>query len=165
MIARSALGKILVFSVFFIGIGTGALLDTAYRTRVSRAGNDGDRRGGEHGLSPQERAKRDLDRMGQYLGLDQNQKEQIAKIQDETRGEFRALREKTDPEFKALREKVDPQFKAIEERSRARIGAILNAEQRRKWEEVRAQRQNNGRGRPGPRSGDRTDKSNRPDKQ
>ena len=37
MIARTALGKILVFAVFFIGIATGAVLDNVYRTRVGAA--------------------------------------------------------------------------------------------------------------------------------
>src|SRR2546426_344892 len=156
MIARTVLGKILVFSVFAIGIVTGAVLDTAYRTRVSNASSDSARRD-EPRLNPQERAKRDQDRMAKYLGLDQAQQEQIAKILDEMTGEFRALRQKTDPEFKALHEKTDPQFKAIEDSSRAKIRAVLNPEQQKKIDEFWAKRDSSRRGRPGPRPGERSE--------
>jgi len=166
MIARTVLGKILVFSVFFIGIATGATLDTAYRTRVSSAAND-QKRGEEPRLSPEERARRDRDRMAQYLGLDQSQQEQIAKIQQETGNEFRVLRDKTDPEFKALHDQIDPQFKAIADAGRARIRAVLNPEQQKKMDEFWSKRGNRNQNRPPrpgdrPEPGDRSEKSDRP---
>ena len=69
MIARTALGKILVFAVFFIGIATGAVLDNVYRTRVGAAEPTVNRRG-PGGSNPQDRMRRDRDAMDKYLGLD-----------------------------------------------------------------------------------------------
>ena len=132
MIARTILGKLLVFSVFFVGIATGVLLDTAYRTRTSSAAS-GPRDAGEK-LSPQDRAKRDQDRMAEYLGLESQQREQIQKVLAETREQFRQLRATT-----------DPQFKAIEDQSREKIRVILNPEQQKKMDEFWARRGTRGR--------------------
>jgi len=77
MIARTALGKILVFAIFFVGIATGAVLTNVYRTRIAASDttpNKGDR------SNPQDRARRDQDQMAKYLGLDQAQQDQIHKI-------------------------------------------------------------------------------------
>ena len=40
-------------------------------------------------------------------------------------------------DFRQLREKTDPQFKAIEETSRAKVLAVLNEDQRKKYDEFR----------------------------
>ena len=162
MIARTALGKILVFSVFFLGIATGALVDRAYRSRIAVPEQTAAPRRDEPRLSPQERAKRDQDRMAEFLGLDQPQRDQIQKILESTREEFKELRGKTDPEFQALREKTEPLFKAIQDGSRAKIRAVLRADQQKKVDEFWAKRDNGGRGRP-PRPGDRQDKSDKSD--
>src|SRR5262245_13124499 len=145
MIARTALGKILVFAVFFIGIATGAVLDNVYRTRVGASERMVDRRG----PNPQDRMRRDRDAMDKYLGLDEAQKEQVGKILKETGSELRALREQ-----------VGPKFQAIENSSRERIRAVLTEEQRRKWDEYRESHRGD-RGRPlrGPDK-DRKDKDN-----
>ena len=94
MIARTVLGKILVFSVFFIGIATGAILDTAYRTRVSSAASDTQRRD-EPRLGPEDRATPDRERMEQYRWLDQTQPNTIAKIQAQHGRQPKAPRVKT----------------------------------------------------------------------
>lgn len=163
MIARTVLGKILVFGVFFAGIGTGAIVDRTYRTRVSEPAQANPQRRDDPRMSPQDRGKRDQDRMAEFLGLDQKQRGEIQKILESTREEFKALREKTDPEFKALREKTEPMFKAIQDESRAKIRAVLSADQQKKLDEFWAKRDNGGRGR-SPRSGDRQDRSDKSDK-
>jgi uncharacterized membrane protein len=135
MIARSVVGKILVFAVFFIGIATGAVLDNVYRTRVAPSSDVSANRGDRP--SPQERARRDLDDMFRYLGVEPAQQDQIRAILGETRTEFRQLREE-----------VDPKFRAIEEDSREKIRAVLNDEQRRKWDEFQKSHPRGDRGRP-----------------
>jgi len=148
MIARTALGKILVFAIFFVGIGTGAVLDNMYRTRVAASdtnANKGDR------PNPQDRGRRDEDQWAKYLGLDQAQKDQIHKILENTRAES-----------SQLRDQVDPKFRAIEEGSREKIRAVLNDEQRKKLDEFRRTHPRGDRGRP-PRSSDK-DRNNDRDK-
>jgi hypothetical protein len=142
MIARTALGKILVFAIFFIGIATGAVLDNVYRTRVGAAQPAVDRRG----PNSQDRMRRDRDAMDKYLGLDEAQKEQVHKILEDTRNDLRQLREQ-----------VGPQFRAIEDGSREKIRALLTEEQRRKWDEFRESHRGD-RGRP-PRGSDKDKKA------
>jgi len=158
MIARTALGKILVFAVFFIGIATGAVVDNVYRTRVGAAEPTVNRRGpsGPNGPNSQDRWRRDRDAMDKYLGLNQAQQEQVHKILEETRNDLRELREQ-----------VDPKFRAIEESSRDRIHAVLTEEQRRKLDEYReSHRGDRGgdRGRP-PRGPDKQDKKDKDNQQ
>src|SRR5690349_12810960 len=105
MIARSLQGKLLVFAIFFLGMATGILSANFYRSRVV---TDMDARPNpsrqQDRLSPQERAKRDQDRFANFLGLDQTQREQVNRILDQTRAQFRQLREKVDPQFKSIEE-------------------------------------------------------------
>jgi hypothetical protein len=141
MITRSVQGKILVAAVFIVGIATGVLSANLYRSRVVESAKAADTRPQDR-LSPQQRAKQNFDRMANYLGLDDTQRAAIQKISDETRGQFRELREKT-----------EPQFKAIEDASRAKVLAVLNEEQREKYNKFREEHPGPGgpRGR-GPRS-------------
>ena len=121
MIARSIKAKVLVFAVFFIGILTGVLIANFYTTRVMTSSPDT--------ASPPDRtqrAQRDINKFYDYLGLDQNQREQMHKIGEETRQQFRDLRKET-----------KPRFEAIQEESRAKIRAVLNDEQRTKYDEFR----------------------------
>jgi hypothetical protein len=120
MIARYFKAKILVFAVFFIGIATGLLIANFYTTRVAGAPdtNSQDRA---------QRAQRDINKFYDYLGLNPAQREEMRKIGEETRHEFRELRKET-----------QPRFEAIQEQSRAKIRALLNDEQRRKYDEFRA---------------------------
>src|SRR5438045_3406952 len=105
MIARSMQGKLLVFAVFFIGIATGILSANFYRSHVV---TDMDARPNpnrpQDRLSPQDREKRDRDRFANYLGLDKTQRDQVMKILEDTRDQFRQLREKVDPQFKTIEE-------------------------------------------------------------
>jgi len=117
MIARSIKAKLLVFAIFFIGIGTGVLLANFYTTRVTGAPDANN--------SPQ-RAQRDINKFYDYLGLDAAQREQMHKIGEETRHEFQELRKET-----------QPRYEEIQERSRTKIRAVLNDEQRAKYDEFR----------------------------
>jgi hypothetical protein len=117
MIARSFKAKLLVFAVYFLGIGTGVLIANFYTTRVTgTAGNP---------TTPQ-RAQRDINKFYDYLGLDQPQREEIRKILEETGRAFQDLRQET-----------HPRFQAIQDESRAKIRAVLNDEQRAKYDEFR----------------------------
>src|SRR5262245_16060974 len=117
MIARSLKAKLLVFAIFFLGIGSGILIANFYTTRVTSSGD---------ASNPPARAQRDINKFYDYLGLDPAQREQMHKIGEETRHEFQDLRKET-----------QPRFEAIQERSREKIRAILNDEQRAKYDDFR----------------------------
>ena len=148
MITRSVQGKLLVFTVFVIGIATGVLSANLYRNRVVESAKAAENPRQDR-LSPQQRAKQNFDRMANYLGLDQDQRAEIQKISDQTRSQFRQLREKTEPEFKE-----------IEEANRAKVLAVLNEDQRKKYMEFRETHPGTGgpRGR-GPRPPDKDNDS------
>jgi len=116
MIAQSLKAKVLVFAIFLAGIATGGVASNFYTTRLTA---------GPNANAPQ-RAQRDINKFYDYLGLNQEQREQMHKIGEETRQEFRALRAET-----------QPRFEAIQEESRAKIRAVLNDEQRTKYDEFR----------------------------
>ena len=114
MIARSIKAKVLVFTIFFIGIGTGVLTANFYTARVASAPDR------------TQRAQGDINKFYDYLGLNQEQRDQMHKIGEETRHEFQELRKET-----------QPRFQAIQDESREKIRALLNDEQRTKYDEFR----------------------------
>ena len=122
MIARSLQAKILVFAVFFIGIATGVLIANFYDARVTGtrpdAANDGAQRA--------QRAQRDVNKFYDYLGLNEQQREQARKVGEETQNEFRKLRQET-----------QPRFQAIQQNSRTKLRGLLNDQQREKYDEFR----------------------------
>ena len=120
MIPRSFKAKLLVFAIFFIGILTGVLIANFYTTRVTGSPDTA------NPSDPSQRAQRDINKFYDYLSLDQAQREQMHQIGEETRREFRELRKET-----------QPRFEAIQEKSRAKIRAVLNDEQRTKYDEFR----------------------------
>ena len=120
MIERSFKAKMLVFAIFALGIGAGVLLANFYTTRMvgAPAPTAPDRSQG---------AQRDINKFYDYLGdVTPGQREQMHKIAEETRREFQELRKET-----------QPRFEAIQEESRAKIRAVLNADQRKKYDEFR----------------------------
>jgi hypothetical protein len=121
MIARSIKAKVLVFSIFFVGIATGVLISNFYTTHVT-----GSPDGTNSSDDRAQRTQRDINRFYDYLGLDQPQREEMRKIGEETRHEFQDLRNET-----------RPRYDAIQERSRARIRAVLNEAQRAKYDQFR----------------------------
>ena len=123
MIASTLKGKILVFAVFFVGIAAGVLLADVYQTRVTGTREDVTTR------DRAQRAQRDVSKFDDYLGLNEQQRQQVNKILEETRNEFQALRKET-----------QPRFQAIQEESRVKIRALLTDEQRQKYDEFRRTR-------------------------
>jgi hypothetical protein len=121
VIERSFKAKVLVFAIFVLGIGAGVLLANFYTTRVAGSTappNVPDRNQG---------AQRDINKFYDYLGgVTPEQREQMHKIAEETRREFQELRKET-----------QPRFEAIQEASRAKIRAVLNDDQRKKYDEFR----------------------------
>jgi hypothetical protein len=121
MIARALKGKILVFAVFFAGIATGILILNFYETRVSGSAPDTtDNRGRSSSL------QRDVNKVHDYLGLNQAQRERIDAILEEGRSEVRKLRMET-----------RPRFEAIEENTQSKVRAELNPDQLQRYEEFR----------------------------
>jgi hypothetical protein len=119
MIAQSIKGKLLVFAIFFTGIATGFLVSNFYETRVS-----GGRQFGPDRATRVERARREVDRVHEYLGLTEEQRQQVSQILEDTRARFRELQKQT-----------RPQFDAIQEESHNKIRAILSEEQLAKYNE------------------------------
>src|SRR5262245_43171773 len=147
MIAGTIKAKLLVFALFFIGIVTGILIANFYTTRVMTGSpaNPPDRT---------QRAQRDINKFYDYLGLNQTQREQMHKIGEETRHEFQELRKET-----------QPRFEAIQEKSRIKIRAVLNDEQRAKYDEFRRKMDERRRNRNRDGKNDRepdTDRGQRP---
>ena len=123
MIARTFKAKLLVFSIFFTGILAGILIANFYTTRVT---GSPDTTNPPQRAERTQRAQRDINKFYDYLGLDQAQREQMHKIGEETRHEFQELRKET-----------QPRFEAIQEESRTKIRAVLNDEQRVKYDDFR----------------------------
>jgi len=97
---------------------TGAALTGLYRSRASGGGKES-----------KERAMHErFEKMRQELSLTDDQTTQVRAILDETRNEYRALREELRPRFD------EPRMKA-----RAKIRALLNAEQQKKFDALVAQ--------------------------
>jgi hypothetical protein len=144
MISSSIKAKILVLSVFFVGVITGIFLLNFYETRVLsgvlEAGTDAGQTNTEQpAVKDAERSlldgrkltvARQMKRFQDYLGLDEQQRVQIEAILEQTRDEFRLLSGQT-----------RTQYDMIQEESRNRIRAILTDEQRVTYEEL-VQRQN-----------------------
>ena len=128
----SSKGKLLVFAVFLLGIGTGAVATYEYETRVlaPREDRNNDRNQRER------RARQDVDRFHEYLGLNPEQVEQVTRIMEEDRAQFRQLQETT-----------RPQFQALQEGTRNKIRAILSDDQKQRYDEyfTRQQQRRGGR--------------------
>ena len=120
MIVRYLKAKVLVFAVFFIGIATGVLIANFYTTHVAGAPDT------TNSQDRAQRAQRDINKFYDYLGLNQAQREEMHKIGEDTRREFRDLRKET-----------QPRFQAIQDASREKIRQILNDEQLKKYDEFR----------------------------
>ena len=121
MIARALTGKILVFAVFFIGIATGILITNFYETRVAGSPPDLRDNRGRSGSG-----QRDVNKVHDFLGLDQAQRQRVNSILDEGRTEVGKLRAES-----------RPKVEAIEEQTQARIREVLNPDQLKRYEEFR----------------------------
>lgn len=133
MIANAIKGKILVFAVFFLGMVAGALGLYLYDTRIAEsaiAAEVGDR---------QQAAKRAYKKMHEYLGLNEPQRTKVDEIMRTMGAESRKL---FDP--------IRPQVEALREESRKQIREVLSDEQKVKYDEWRAERQNRSKARSNP---------------
>ena len=104
--------------VFVLGGMTGTALTGLYRSRASGSRSESRERAGHERF----------ERMRRELNLNEQQTAQVRAILDETRNEYRLLRTELRPRFE------EPRLKA-----RAKIRALLNAEQQQKFDVLTAQ--------------------------
>jgi uncharacterized membrane protein len=132
VIANAIKGKIVVFAVFFLGMLAGALGLYVYDTRIagSAIAAEADR---------QESAKRAYKKLHEYLELNEKQRAQVDEIMRNMGAESRKL---FDP--------IRPQVEAIREQSRQQVREVLNNEQKIKYDQWRAERQNRSKSRSNP---------------
>jgi uncharacterized membrane protein len=121
MIERTFKGKLLVFSVFFLGIVSGALMTYAWETRVSSAVRSVD-------VKSAARARADVDRFYDYVGLSPEQRIQVKQITEDSR-----------PEVNRVIQQTRPQMEAIQKQTRSKIRAVLTEEQKKKYDEFNAE--------------------------
>ena len=105
-----------LIAVFALGAVTGVALSSLYRSRTG-------------GSDTREKAARErFEKMRTELNLTDQQTQEVRAILDETRNEYRALRAEVKPRFEEPRQKA-----------RARIRALLTAEQQQKFDAMIAQ--------------------------
>ena len=110
---------LVLIAVFLLGSVTGAALTGLYRSRASNG----------FGKESRERMMHErFEKMRQELSLTEQQTTQVRAILDETRNEYRTLREELRPRFD------EPRLKA-----RAKIRALLNGDQQKKFDALVAQ--------------------------
>ena len=126
MIAGALKGKMLVFSVFFLGIASGAILTNLWETRVSPSVVSGDPKSANRA-----KADRDVSKFNDYLGLTAEQKAQVSQILKDSR-----------PEYK----KISDQMDALRKQNRSQIRAILTDEQKKKYDDFNDKFDDKGRG-------------------
>lgn len=110
---------LVLVAVFLLGTITGGALSGLYRSRASVGTKEGRDRG---------RYEQRFEKMRQELNLTEQQATDVRAILDQTRNEYRSLREELRPRFE------EPRLKA-----RARIRALLNADQQTKFDALVAQ--------------------------
>jgi len=120
MIERTIKGKLLVFSVFFLGIVSGVLMTYAWETRVSSSVGSVD-------VKSADRAKADVNRVYDYLGLSPEQRTEVKQITEDSR-----------PEFNKIFQQTRPQMEALQKQTRSKIRAVLTEEQKKKYDEFNA---------------------------
>jgi Spy/CpxP family protein refolding chaperone len=134
MMAGAAKAKLLVFAVFVVGAVTGALVDNVYQTRWSVDADS----------APEQKSRREMDRVYDFLGLTDEQREQWRVITEESQAEFNKLL----AENRKLTEPNQPRFEALQERTRGKIRAILTEDQRKKYNEFNERRRQERQPRP-----------------
>jgi Spy/CpxP family protein refolding chaperone len=124
MIERTIKGKLLVFSVFFLGIVSGVLMTYAWETRVSSAVSSSE-------VKSADRAKADVNKFYDYLGLNPEQRVQVKQITEDSR-----------PEFNKIFQQTRPQMEAMQKQTRNKIRAVLTDEQKKKYDDFYEARRN-----------------------
>jgi len=125
MIAGAIKGKMLVFSVFFMGILSGAILTNIWETRVISSVAPG-----EPKTDRVKAADRDVNKFNDYLGLTPEQKTQMSQILKDSRPEYR---------------KIFDQMDALRKQTRGQIRTILTDDQKKKYDEFYEKRGNRSR--------------------
>lgn len=125
---RRLKGPGVLLALYGLGIATGALGFTLYRTYAAPAS--------PAALQGRFDRERYVGRLTQALQLHEGQRQQLERILDDARGEFRKLRQT-----------IDPQAQQIKQRARARIQQMLTPDQQqqfeafvKEWEAERRQR-------------------------
>jgi Spy/CpxP family protein refolding chaperone len=131
VITSTVKGKLLAFAIFSLGIATGGVGSYVYETRVHTTAPD-TADSGKRRMN----AQRDVFNFYDYLGLNSDQRSQVSKILEETRGEYQKLAAQTRPQSTKLREE-----------SQNRIRELLTPEQKKKYDEWRS-KQSRFRGQP-----------------
>jgi len=129
MIARSIKGKLLVFSVFILGIASGVLMSYAWETRVSSAVIASDAKSVNRA-----KADRDVNNFYDYLGLSKDQRIQVKQITEDSR-----------PAFNKLFQQTRPQMDALQKQTRSQIRAVLTDDQKKKYDQFYEARRNKQR--------------------
>jgi Spy/CpxP family protein refolding chaperone len=110
---------LVLVAVFVLGAVTGGALAGLYRSRASSG----------TGREAKDRTMKErFEKMRQELNLTDQQTTQVRAILEDTRGEYKTLREELRPRFE------EPRLKA-----RAKIRALLNADQQKKFDALVAQ--------------------------
>ena len=118
MIVNYLKAKVLVFGVFFVGIAIGLVIANFYTTRVASAPDT------VNSQERTQRAEKDINKFYDYVGLDQNQREEVHKIGEDTRRQLHDFREET-----------QPRLREIQDGGRVKIRMLLNDEQRKKYDD------------------------------
>jgi len=134
MIGSTGKARLLVFTVFFIGAVTGALVQNVYLTRLEAADS-----------APEKRSQREVNQVYDLLGLSAEQRRQWKKIMEQAKPEFDKLFE----ENQKLTAPNRPKFDALGEQTRSKIRGILTEEQKKMYNDInekrRLQRQSRSR--------------------
>ncbi|WP_432712793.1 hypothetical protein, partial [Pedobacter sp.] len=92
--------------------------------------------GGRKMMSPEERAKKQTERLGEKLKLSEAQKAQVLAIYTEQANQMTKKMEANSADQKAKR----VEMKAAMEAQEAKIGAVLTADQKKEYEAIKAER-------------------------
>ena len=134
MIAGAARAKLLVFAVFLVGAITGGLVQNVYETRWNVDADS----------APEQKSRREMNRVYDFLGLNAEQREQWKTITQASQAEFNKLL----AENRKLTEPNQPRFDALREETQGKIRAILTEEQRKKYNEFNERRRQERQPRP-----------------
>ena len=114
--------RLIVVTVFVIGVAAGALSLNLYEQMTSSPKKD----------IPQHGTEFLIKRLDERVGLTTDQQDQIKKILDETSEKYREIRSELEPRIKDF----EPRFNAVREQSRDRIRALLTPDQLPKYEKM-----------------------------
>jgi Spy/CpxP family protein refolding chaperone len=119
VIGAAAKAKMLVFAVFLVGAVTGAAVEKVYETRINAE------------ATPEKTAERATQAVQDYLGLNDEQRQQWQTIFQESRPETRRLIN----ENRTLTAPNNLKLEELRDQTRSKIKMILTDEQKKKYDE------------------------------